>query len=319
MVTSTRQQIELDADLERLNRLSLTRGVTPHVDLDWEQSTTDEEFASLYDNWSLLRGSGKDEQLDQAARATFVKYQQINLMLFTGLLERHGISALSRLYDLDSDQAFAEYVGHFIKEETYHYTMFLRGVEKIEQTMPDRPPLPSRQIDFALRWLFRLLHLIPGRRLRCSLTFLMFRFAEQVTIFAHQMVRETIPRRESLIGQVWSFHALEEARHLAFDALVIERNRLWWPVAWLPRMLALPCCVGMSALLNANEVWAARQVGVRVGYWQLPWLVARTCAPFKRRVFSLLGSMWRGSGKHDHICDESGDSIPESGVAESEA
>ena len=52
------------------------------------------------------------------------------------------------------------------------------------------------------------------------------------------------------------------------------------------------CCSGLlSLLINANEVWAARQLGVRVGYWQLPWLLAKTQAPFKRQAFRLLRSV----------------------------
>ncbi len=282
----------MSEELQRLNRLSLTRGVTPHVDIDWQQTTTEDEFESLYSSWSLLRGSGTDRQLDATGRASFAKYQQINLMLFTGLLERHGITALARLYDLDSSQEFSEYVGHFIKEETYHYTMFMRAIDKLEATMANRKPLPRFAADFVMRWLFRLFHLVPGRRLRSTLTFTMFRFAEQITIFANQVVQSKIGRSESLVRQVWSFHALEEARHLAFDGMIIQRNRLPWPIAWLPRALATPCCVLLSLLLNSNEIWAARQLGVRVRYWQLPWLMARTEAPFKRRVFGLLKSMW---------------------------
>src|SRR5687768_10056941 len=96
-----------DADvLERLNRLSLTRSFTPQVDIDWTAVTTDDEYASLYAAWSLFEGSGLDGSLDEQSRVKFVKYQQMNLMLFTGLLERHAISALSKLYDLDAAPAF---------------------------------------------------------------------------------------------------------------------------------------------------------------------------------------------------------------------
>src|SRR5947207_13098531 len=87
-----------DADmLERLNRLSLTRSFTPQIDIDWDADTTDAEYASLYSAWSLLVGSGLDDGLDEAGRVAFVKYQQMNLMLFTGLLERHAITALAEL------------------------------------------------------------------------------------------------------------------------------------------------------------------------------------------------------------------------------
>ena len=70
--------------------------------------------------------------------------------------------------------------------------------------------------------------------------------------------------------------------------MVLERNRLPRLLAWVPRLLAIPCCVWLSLLLNANEVWIARQLGVQVRLWQLPRLMRRTTAPFKRRVFGLL-------------------------------
>jgi hypothetical protein len=280
--------------LERLNRLSLTRSFTPQVDVDWSATTTDAEYESLYDAWSLLAGTGVDGGLDASGRVTYVKYQQANLMTFTGLLERHAIATLAALYDLDPSQEFSEYVGHFIKEEIYHYTMFRQAAETILTTIPGGRPLPARAVDRTLRLLFRSVGLLPGRKLRASLTFLVLRFAEQVTIYAHQMVQRRISRRESLVGQVWAFHALDEARHLAFDAMVLERNRLWWPIAWLPRFLAAPWCLALSLLLNANELWIARQVGLRVRWWQLPGLMRRTRAPFKRRVFALLVKTLRG-------------------------
>jgi len=279
------------SELQRLNELSITRGVTPQVNLDWDESTSDEEFLSLYDAWSLFVGTGKDAQLDADARATFVKYQQINLMTFTGLLERHGISGIARLYDLEHSRPFSEYVGHFIKEETYHYMMLARAIEAIQSNMPGHKPLPSRHVDFILRWLFRFLNIMPGKKFRASATVSVFRFAERVTINAHTMVQSRIKRRQSLISQVWSFHALEEARHLAFDAMVIENYRLPSFVDWIPRLVVISNCIMLSVLLNANEIWAARQLGIRVHYWQLPWLMRHTKAPFKRQVFGLLREM----------------------------
>ena len=290
MVPTTFQNVLPPAELNRLNRMSLTHGTPPHTEIDWEDSTTDEEFDLLYPSWSLLAGTGKDRLFDAEARVKFVKYQQINLMAITALLERHGIVALAKLFDLDRSQPFAEYVGHFIKEETYHYVMFMRAIDKIHSTMPTCRPLPTRQIDFAMRWMFRFFNVLPGRKLRSLVTLTVFQFAEQVTIYAHQMVQSRISRPESLIRQVWGFHAQEEVRHLSFDAMVIERYRLWGPFAGIPHLVAFPCLVMVSALLNANEIWAARQLGARVGYWQIPWLMARTEAPFKRRVFRLL---WR--------------------------
>jgi hypothetical protein len=280
--------------LERLNALSLTRSFTPEIDLDWSMETTDAEFESLYRCWSLLEGTGLDRGLDAERRTTFAKYQQANLMAFTGLLERHGVTALARLYDLADTAAFSEYVGHFIKEEIYHHTLFLRAVSRIHATLAGRPALPLRGIDGTMRWLFRLLGVLPGRKLRVSMTFILFRFAEQVTIYANRMVEKTIPRRESLIRQIWSYHAMDETRHLAFDALILERSRLPRPFTRLPVLLAVPFALLLSFILNANEVWIARQVGVPVRIWQLPSLMRRTTAPFKRDVFGLLGRTIRG-------------------------
>jgi hypothetical protein len=281
--------------LGRLNRLSLTRSFTPQLDIDWDAQTTKLEFEALYPAWSLLQGSGLDKSLDAEDRVTFAKYQQMNLMLFTGLLERHAIAALTKLYDLDEATDFAEYVGHFIKEEIYHHMMFTRAVEQIQATMPGAPPLPTQTVDRTLRWLFRLLNAIPSKKLRSTMTFTIFRFAERVTIYAHQMVQSKIPRRGSLINQVWAYHAMDEARHVAFDTMVLEHNRLWWPLAWVPRALAIPCCLWLSLLLNANEIWIARQLGVRVRLHHLPSLMMRTTAPFKRRVFRLLVETVRGA------------------------
>src|SRR5262245_26473179 len=154
--------------LQKLNRLSLTRSFTPQTDVDWDAVTTDQEYKSLYPVWSLFVGSGMDDHLDDAARVKFVKYQQMNLMLFTGLLERHAIAELARLYGLDPHDEFPEYVGHFIKEEIYHHPLFQRAARQILQSMPGAPPLPTRAIDRSLRVLFGFLGLIPWRRLRTT-------------------------------------------------------------------------------------------------------------------------------------------------------
>src|SRR5215471_4385043 len=106
-MATTPKQPPTDVDiLERLNRLSLTRSFTPQIDIDWDAVTVDAEYAALYSAWSLLEGSGLDRGLDEKRRVAFVKYQQMNLMLFTGLLERHAITALARLYDLDDAHDF---------------------------------------------------------------------------------------------------------------------------------------------------------------------------------------------------------------------
>jgi hypothetical protein len=297
--------MESDADLlARLNRLSLTRSFTPQVDVDWTAVTTDAEYEALYPAWSLFVGTGLDAGLDAAARVRYAKYQQMNLMLFTGLLERHAIAALADLFDLAPEAPFAEYVGHFIKEEIYHHMMFRRAVETIQATMPGSAPLPSAPVDRALRWMFRLVRLLPSRRLRTGLTFTILRFVERVTIHAHQMVQSRVPRREGLVNQVWAFHALDEARHVAFDNLILERNRLWGPLAWLNRTLAASGCVTLSLLLNANEVWIGRQLNLDVSLRRLPWLMRRTKAPFKRRMFSLLAAL--ASGKEEPADDAGG-------------
>jgi len=274
-------------ELQRLNRLSLSRSFIPQVDIDWNATTTDAEYESLYPAWSLLAGTGLDGSLDSPKRIQFVKYQQVNLMIFSALLERYAITALIKLYDADSSGPFYEYLGHFIKEESYHATMFMRAAEKIQSSMPGFRPLPTRGLDWILRWLFRLLNAIPGKRLRSSITFTFFRFGELVTLYAHKTVQSTIQRKESLISQVWAYHALDESRHLVFDAMVLERNKLSRPLAWIPPLIASPCSALVSLSINANEIWAARQLGIRVHRWQLPLLMRRTQATFKRRVFSL--------------------------------
>jgi hypothetical protein len=282
--------------LERLNRLSVTRSFTPQIDVDWAQGTTDAEYGLLYEAWSLLHGTGLDAGWDEAARVVFVKYQQMNLMSFTGLLERHAIATLARLYDLDPAEPFSEYVGHFIKEEIYHHMLFSRAVAVIQAGVTDYPPLPTRRIDALLRQVFTFANLLPGRKLRTTLVFTILRFAEQVTIYAHQMVQSRLPRKESLVAQVWAFHALDESRHLAFDALILERNRLPRGLGWLPLAVAAPCCALLSLCLNANELWIARKLGVPVHLWHLPMLMRRTQAPFKRRVFGLVRETLRGGG-----------------------
>ena len=273
--------------LERLNRSSLTRSFVPQVDIDWNATTTDDEFETLYSSWSLFEGSGLDSRLDFHGRVKFVKYQQMNLMIFSELLERYALTALIKLYDTDTSGAFREYLGHFIKEESYHAIMFRRAAQQIQATMPDCKPLPIRPLDRILRWIFRLLNSLPGKKLRSNVTFTFFRFGELVTLYANQMVKSRIRRKESLIRQVWAYHALDESRHLAFDTMILERTKLRAPLSYAPLLLAVPCSALVSFLINANEIWAARQLGLPTRLWQLPGLMRRTKAPFKRRVFSL--------------------------------
>jgi hypothetical protein len=298
MSVRTNPRTQADAALlERLNQQSVSNSFTPEIDIDWEETTTDEEFARLYPVWSLLAGTGFDATLDERGRIAFAKYQQVNLMTFTALLERHAIATLAKLYDLDPTPPFSEYVGHFIKEEVYHFSMFQKAAVAIEASMPGARPLPVRRADLLLRWIFRLAGLVPGRKLRFSVFLSFFRFAEQVTLHAHRMVRRTLPREKSLVAQVWARHARDEARHVVFDALVLERCRLPGALARLARRMAAPCGVLLSMALNANEIWIARELGLPVRLHHLPRLVRSTQAPFKRQVFDLLRELARGSNE----------------------
>ena len=66
-------------------------------------------------------------------------------------------------------------------------------------------------------------------------------------------------------------------------------------VGRLARAVSLLSCLLLAFHINANEIWAARQLGLRLHWWHLPRLVKRTRAPFKRRVFGLLHAVWRGT------------------------
>jgi hypothetical protein len=156
------------------------------------------------------------------------------------------------------------------------------------------PRLPAWRIDFAMRLLFGGIALTPGRRLRANLTFRFFQFAEQLSIYAHQAVQRTIPREHGLINQVWAYHAIDEARHLAFDKMMLERNRLRAPLSWLAVGVSASCSGLLAIVANSNEIWAARQLGVKVRIWHLPRLLRGTTAPFKLRIQQFLRSMLRG-------------------------
>src|SRR5262249_35574181 len=155
-------------------------------------------------------------------------------------LERHAIGELARLYDLDARDEFSEYVGHFIKEEIYHHELFRRAANKILATMPGAPPLPTAAIDRSLRLLFGTLGWVPWRRLRTTRTCRRSQSAGPVTIRAPRMARERSGRRAGFVDRGWPFPALDEARHVAFDNLVLEKNRLPWGLRWLPRAVAAP-------------------------------------------------------------------------------
>lgn len=281
---------EEDRALDRLNQLSVERSFTPARDLDWspEAMTTDAELEALYQAWSLLAGTGADAALDAKGRVAFAKYQQMNLMFFTSLLERHGLSAVMSAYDLDDSPRFTEYVGHFVKEETYHHVMFMRAIGAIRATMPDLPALPMRVLDRTFRVVFAALGLVPHQRFRLALSFTLFRWAERVTMDAHQVASRAIPRPESLIPQVWRYHAIDEARHIRFDGMIIERCSGSPLAARAVTLIVAAIALTMSFLLNANEIWAARQLGLPLHVFHLPSLMRRTQAPFKRKVFARL-------------------------------
>lgn len=145
-----------------------------------------------------------------------------------------------------------------------------------------------------MRGLFWLIKYLPGRSLRMTTTFTVFRFAERVTMIAHQFVARTLNRPPSFVAQIWRLHAIDEARHLKFDDIVINKVRPHALVAWIPRVMALVSCVFISLLLNGNEVWAARKLGLQVGFWSIPRLMRRTTAPFKRRIFELMSKVISG-------------------------
>jgi hypothetical protein len=272
--------------LDKLNAGSWTRTFSPESDVDWSNATTAEEYAALYGVWSLLLGSRHDVELSEDQRIAFAKYQQMNLMLFTALFERCGLATFEAFYGDDDDERYQEYVTHFIKEETYHYLLFMRAIARIRATDKTLRHLPQRH----LHWFFNVvmcgLRWLPSRQLRHGMTFFFLRFAEEISLQAHAMAKRTLPRAESLVAKIWALHAVDEARHVVFDDLMMQRAR--GHLRRIPALLALPLCVLASVLLNLNEIWAARQVGARVGYHELPALMKNTTAPFKRKVFLIL-------------------------------
>ena len=98
--------------------------------------------------------------------------------------------------------------------------------------------------------------------------------------------------------KVWELHAIDEARHVAFDDLMMRNARLPGRLGRLPEWLAMPLCIGASLLINFNEIWAARRLGIRVGYYELPALMKNTTAPFKRKVFSTLFASRKTTERH---------------------
>jgi hypothetical protein len=275
--------------LEKLNRGSWDRTFTPEAAIDWQSATTTTaEYRKLYDAWSLLRGTAYERDLTEEQRVHFAAFQQANLMQFTAIFERFGLPNFENLFGDDDHPAYQEYVAHLIKEETYHYLLFARAVAKMRADHPGIPQPPRKHLDLYLAFVMFLMRLIPFRKIRHGMEFFFLRFAEEITLQANTMAKRTVGRADSLVSRVWELHALDEARHVAFDDLMMERARLPRPFTGVPRMIALPLCVVASLLLNLNEIWAARKLGVRVGYLALPGLLRGTMAPFKRKVFSIL-------------------------------
>lgn len=271
--------------LQKLNRRSWTRSFSPVGDIDWDSVTTDAEFRKLHDAWSLLLGSHHETSMTEEQRIRFAQYQQINLMLVTAIFERIALTNLESLYGDDSDPAYQEYVTHLIKEETYHYVLFSRAIARIHALNPSLRTMPARPFKIYFRVVLTILRYMPFRRLRHGMFFYLLHFVEQITLYANSVTAKTIARDDSLVRKVWEMHAIDEARHVAFDDMMMRNAGSDGLLGKVPKWLVLPFCVGASLLLNLNEIWAARNLGVRVSYLELPKLVRQTTAPFKRKVF----------------------------------
>lgn len=285
------------AVLARLNAQSIERSFVPARDVAWDGSTSRDEWLALYRAWSLFPGSRFEAGFTDDKRIDFARCQQATLMLTTAMLERHGLPMLEDLLRISQDPEFVEYVGHFIKEETYHYVMFMRAVAKIEAEMPGLPPLPKVRTERLLKTTFRILRLVPGRRLRIGLSFTMFQFAEQISVQAHAVAKDAVPRRESFVPQIWALHALDEGRHLQFDRLLLDKLGLPASVKTAVRLIALPFCAMATLSVHLNEAWAARRLGVHVRLWNLLGLLRAPTAPFKQRVVELMRDVVRGPNR----------------------
>lgn len=273
---------------EKLNRRSWTNTFSPVHDVDWESSTTREEFRKLYDAWSLLLGSRHEESLNDEQRIRFAQYQQMNLMLGTAIFERNALANFESLFGDDDAPEFHEYVAHLIKEESYHFVLFSRAAARIQESDPDLHPLPTWPFRVYFSVVLFILRYLPSRRLRHGTFFYLLHFLEEITLQANVMTKRTLDRDDSLVLKVWELHAIDEARHVAFDDIMMRNAKLPGVLGKVPTWLAVPLCVGASLLLNVNEIWAARKLGVRVGYHELPKLMKGTTAPFKRKVFRTL-------------------------------
>jgi hypothetical protein len=276
------------AELAKLNAGSIERSFVPASDVPWHATTVRDEWLALYRAWSLFPGSRFESEFDDDTRVDFARYQQATLMLVTAMLERYALPFLEDLLALCDEPEFVEYVGHFIKEETYHYVLFLRAIAKIEAEMPSRPPLPKARAERMLRWTFPLLRCVPGRRYRTALAFTMFSFAEAVSVQAHGAARDAVPRRDSFVPRVWALHAIDEARHLHFDRLLLEKLALSPTAQRAIRLSAVPFCAMGTLAVHLNEAWAARELGVSVRLRHFVALLRAPQSPFKQRVVALL-------------------------------
>jgi hypothetical protein len=284
------------AALARLNAASIDHSFVPARDVAWAGATTGEEWLALYRAWSLFPGSRFETEFTDETRADFARYQQAILMLVTAMLERHALPMLEGLLRDNQDPEFVEYIGHFIKEETYHYVMFTRAIAKLEAEMPARPPLPRGRTERLLRWTFRLLRLVPGRGFRTALSLTMFHFAEQVSVHAHRVARDAVPRKGAFVPQIWGLHAVDEARHLQFDRLLLDKLVLLPAMRTIARFLAVPFCAMATLTVHVNEAWAARQLGVHVRLRHLLPLLRAPASPFKQRVVGLMREAARERG-----------------------
>jgi hypothetical protein len=282
--------------LARLNAGAIERSFVPARDVSWAGCTSREEWLALYRAWSLFPGSRFESAFNDDSRADFARYQQATLMLTTAMLERHALPMIEDLLRLNEDPEFVECIGHFIKEETYHYVMFMRAIGKIEAEMPSLPPLPKGRTERLLRWVFRILRWVPGVRFRTALSFTMFHFAEQVSVHAHGVAKDAVQRRDSFVPQVWALHAIDEGRHLQFDRLLLDKLALSPAMTTVARYVALPFCAMATISVHLNEAWAARQLGVRVHLRHLLGLLRAPVSPFKQRVVELMRDVARPRG-----------------------
>ena len=188
--------------LEKLNRRSWSHSFSPESDIDWDSTTTPEEYRSLYDAWSLLLGTRHEDALSDEQCVRFAKYQQMNLMMGTALFERYALANFESLYGDDSNLAYQEYVSHLIKEETYHYVLFARANECIAESDPELRALPIRPLKIYLAIVLFMLRYVPSRRMRHGMFFYLLRFIEEITLQANSMTKKTIARDDSLVLRV---------------------------------------------------------------------------------------------------------------------